>query len=64
MANASGFFTPSVPNLRGRVQLQANRFGVFSFERISKKVSCFSAIEGADKHASGVSSPSESRIPR
>ncbi|KAF7810129.1 3-oxoacyl-[acyl-carrier-protein] synthase 3 A, chloroplastic-like [Senna tora] len=53
MANASGFFTPSVPNLIGRVQ------------RISKKVFCFSAVEGAaDKHASTVSNPSQSRIPR
>ena len=65
MANASGFLAPSVPKLRGRFQpaIGINRSGFYSFDGIPKKVYCFSAIEGAEKHASSVF-PSESRIPR
>ncbi|KAF5734885.1 Ketoacyl-ACP Synthase III (KAS III) [Tripterygium wilfordii] len=60
MANASGFFTPSVPSLRSRFQpsIRIYRSG-FCSEGVSKKVWCFSAMEGAAKV-----SPSESRVPR
>ncbi|XP_054809541.1 beta-ketoacyl-[acyl-carrier-protein] synthase III, chloroplastic [Prosopis cineraria] len=66
MANASGFFTASVPNLSGRAQpaIAVNQFGDFSFQRISKQVFCLSAVEGAERHASSASKPSEARIPR
>ncbi|CAJ1810645.1 unnamed protein product [Sphenostylis stenocarpa] len=53
MANASGFFTPSVPHYRVRVRPLATAVG------FSAKVVCFGNIEGADKHAS-----SKSSIPR
>ncbi|OIW15701.1 hypothetical protein TanjilG_04236 [Lupinus angustifolius] len=57
MANASGFFTPSVPNLRLKVQ---TFMGIHRFQAFPSKVLCFAAIEGADKSAS----PSKSRLPR
>ncbi|KAJ7944769.1 3-oxoacyl-[acyl-carrier-protein] synthase [Quillaja saponaria] len=65
MANASGFLTPSVPNLRRRIQLSVGTYssGVCSFVRISRRVLCSGIIDGTEKHASGVS-PSESRTPR
>ena len=65
MANASGFFAPSIPRLRGRLQptLGINRSGFYSFDGIPKKVFCFSAIDGVEKHTSSVS-PSEPWIPR
>ncbi|KAL4284048.1 hypothetical protein GQ457_16G026530 [Hibiscus cannabinus] len=58
MANASGFFTPSVPRLGTKIQpfTGISRSG-FCF---SRRVVCSSAIEGAEKHAS----PSESRVPK
>ncbi|KAF5729872.1 3-oxoacyl- acyl-carrier-protein synthase 3 B [Tripterygium wilfordii] len=60
MANASGFFTPSLPRLRSRIQpsIRIYRSG-FCSEGVSKKVWCCSAMEGAQKV-----SPSESRVPR
>ncbi|KAE9587872.1 putative beta-ketoacyl-[acyl-carrier-protein] synthase III [Lupinus albus] len=57
MANVYGFFTPSVPNLRLRVQ---TFMGIHPFQGFPSKVLCFAAIEGADKSAS----PFESRLPR
>ncbi|KAK9277780.1 hypothetical protein L1049_007327 [Liquidambar formosana] len=65
MANASGFFSPTVPSLRRRYQpcIGFYRSGFCSTELISKRVFCSSATEGAEKHASGAS-PSESRVPR
>lgn len=65
MANASGFFTPSVPSLRGRIQppIGIYRSGFCSTEGFSKRVFCSSNIEGAEKLASGAS-PSESRVPK
>ncbi|KAK7374046.1 hypothetical protein VNO80_07470 [Phaseolus coccineus] len=53
MANASGFFTPSVPHFRVKVRPLATAIG------FSAKVVCFGNIEGADKHAT-----SKSSIPR
>ncbi|KAI4331780.1 hypothetical protein L6164_016735 [Bauhinia variegata] len=65
MANASGFFTCSLPNLKRKAlpTVGFNRSGFYTFDGISKKVVCFSAIEGVERHASDVS-PSESRVPR
>ena len=66
MANASGFFTPSVPSLRRRIQPPIGIFGSGSRspEGFSTRVFCCSSTtEGADKLASGASS-SESRVPR
>ncbi|KAK4260435.1 hypothetical protein QN277_003550 [Acacia crassicarpa] len=64
MANASGFFTPSVPNRFGaQPAIGINRFGGFSCQRISNKVIFLSAVEGAEKHASTALKPSEARIP-
>ncbi|XP_057976514.1 beta-ketoacyl-[acyl-carrier-protein] synthase III, chloroplastic [Malania oleifera] len=64
MANASGFFSPSAPSFRGRIQPSVGvRSGFCCYERITKRVFCSSAIEGAAKQASGVSL-SESRVPR
>ncbi|XP_027342462.1 3-oxoacyl-[acyl-carrier-protein] synthase 3 A, chloroplastic-like [Abrus precatorius] len=60
MANASGFFTPSVPYFRVRVRPFTS---IHRFEAFSAKVVCFGTIEGAEKHASTVS-PSQSRAPR
>ncbi|XP_039062096.1 3-oxoacyl-[acyl-carrier-protein] synthase III, chloroplastic-like isoform X2 [Hibiscus syriacus] len=58
MANASGFFTPSVPKLRTKVQPSIGISGSgFGF---SRRVVCSSAIEGAEKHVS----PLESRVPK
>ncbi|XP_039050926.1 3-oxoacyl-[acyl-carrier-protein] synthase 3 A, chloroplastic-like isoform X2 [Hibiscus syriacus] len=58
MANASGFFTPSVPKLRTRIQpsIGISRSGFF----FSRRVVCSSAIEGAEKDVS----PSGSRVPK
>ncbi|KAL0001213.1 hypothetical protein SO802_014994 [Lithocarpus litseifolius] len=65
MANASRFFTPSVPSLRRRIQPPKGIFrsGSRSPEGFSTRVFCSSTAEGADKLASGASS-SESRVPR
>ncbi|MBA0588408.1 beta-ketoacyl-[acyl-carrier-protein] synthase III, chloroplastic [Gossypium raimondii] len=62
MANASGFFTPSVPRLRSKVQpsIGVSRSGFCFSGGISRRVVCSSAIEGAEKHVS----PSESRMPK
>ncbi|KAL5551164.1 hypothetical protein UlMin_001340 [Ulmus minor] len=65
MANASGlFYTPSVPNLRVKMQPSIGIFrsGFCSSEGISKRVFCASTFEGAEK--SSAVSPSESRVPR
>lgn len=61
MANASGFFSPSVPSLRRRVQPSIGfyRSGFCFQAKISKRVFCSSTIEGAEKL-----SPSQSRVPR
>ncbi|KAJ9706842.1 hypothetical protein PVL29_002018 [Vitis rotundifolia] len=61
MANASGFFSPSVPSLRRRVQPSIGFYrSEFCFSaKISKRVFCSSTIEGAEKL-----SPSQSRVPR
>ena len=65
MANASGFFTPLVPNLRRRIQPPKGIFrsGSYSPGGFSTRVFCSNTTEGADKLASGASS-SESRVPR
>ncbi|XP_059444601.1 beta-ketoacyl-[acyl-carrier-protein] synthase III A, chloroplastic [Corylus avellana] len=65
MANASGFFTPSVPSLRRRIQpsIAIYRSGLCSPEGFSKRVICSGTIHGEEKLSSGAS-PSESRIPR
>ncbi|KAL1154178.1 hypothetical protein V6Z11_A09G224000 [Gossypium hirsutum] len=62
MANASGFFTPSVPRLRSKIQpsIGVSRSGFCFSGGISRRVVCSSAIEGAEKHVS----PSESRMPK
>ncbi|GKV38080.1 hypothetical protein SLEP1_g46027 [Rubroshorea leprosula] len=62
MANASGFFTPSVPSLRRRIQPPAgvSRSGFSLSERIFKRMVCSSTVEGAERHVS----TSESRLPR
>ncbi|KAB2014215.1 hypothetical protein ERO13_D09G190200v2 [Gossypium hirsutum] len=62
MANASGFFTPSVPRLRSKIQpsIGVSRSGFCFSAGISRRVVCSSAIEGAEKHVS----PSESRMPK
>ncbi|CAH1454235.1 unnamed protein product [Lactuca virosa] len=62
MANASWGFTPTVPHLdRTRIfpSITIFRSGFYSTDRISKRVSCASTANGADKL-----SPSESRSPR
>ncbi|WVZ08991.1 hypothetical protein V8G54_022337 [Vigna mungo] len=53
MANASGFFTPSVPHFRVRVRPHATAIG------FSAKVVCVGNIEGAENRAT-----SKSSIPR
>ena len=65
MANASGFFTPSVPSLRRRIQppIGIYRSGFRFPEGFSKRVFCSSTTQDSDKVASGASS-SESRVPR
>ncbi|XVE57702.1 hypothetical protein DITRI_Ditri04bG0110800 [Diplodiscus trichospermus] len=62
MAYASGFFTPSVPSLRRKIQPSIGicRSGICFSEGISRRVLCSSGIEGAEKHFS----PSESRVPK
>ncbi|KAF3974773.1 hypothetical protein CMV_001921 [Castanea mollissima] len=69
MANASGFFTPSVPSLRlrGRIQTPIGiyRTGFLSPEGFSLRVFCSNPAQGSDKLASGSgASSSESRAPR
>ncbi|KDP25634.1 hypothetical protein JCGZ_20790 [Jatropha curcas] len=61
MANASGFFSPSVPSLRRKVKpsIEMTGSGFFSCGRISRRVFCSSSIEGAEKL-----STSQSQIPR
>ncbi|CAK9176084.1 unnamed protein product [Ilex paraguariensis] len=62
MANASGFFTPTVPSLRKRINpssIGIYRSGNCSSEGIFKRVLCSSTIEGAEKL-----STFESRAPR
>ncbi|XP_062146195.1 beta-ketoacyl-[acyl-carrier-protein] synthase III A, chloroplastic [Alnus glutinosa] len=65
MANASGFFTPSIPSLRRRIQppIGIYRSRLCSPEGFSKMVICSGTIHGEEKLSSGAS-PSESRIPR
>ncbi|KAE9584207.1 putative beta-ketoacyl-[acyl-carrier-protein] synthase III [Lupinus albus] len=57
MANASGFFAPSVPNSTLRI---LPSMGIHQFQRFSTELLCFSATQGAHKSAS----PSQSRLPR
>ncbi|KAL6986063.1 Beta-ketoacyl-[acyl-carrier-protein] synthase III B, chloroplastic [Sarracenia purpurea var. burkii] len=63
MANASGFFSPTVPSLRKRIPPSVCIYRFCYAEGISKRALCTSTIEGADKLHSGVSS-SQSRVPR
>ncbi|EOY24411.1 3-ketoacyl-acyl carrier protein synthase III, III isoform 1 [Theobroma cacao] len=62
MANTSGFFTPSVPSLRRKIQppIGISRSGFCFSEGSCRRVVCSSGIEGAEKHVS----PSESRVPK
>ncbi|XP_022719346.1 3-oxoacyl-[acyl-carrier-protein] synthase 3 A, chloroplastic-like isoform X2 [Durio zibethinus] len=62
MANATGFFTPSVPCLRRKIQpsIGISRSGICFSEGIFRRVVCSSGIEGAEKHFS----PSKSRVPK
>ncbi|XVF10794.1 hypothetical protein REPUB_Repub07fG0213900 [Reevesia pubescens] len=62
MANASGFFTPSVPSPRRKIQpsIGISRSGFCLSEGIFRRVVCSSGIEGADKHVS----PSQSPVPK
>ncbi|XP_065857960.1 beta-ketoacyl-[acyl-carrier-protein] synthase III A, chloroplastic [Euphorbia lathyris] len=50
MANASSFFSPSVPTLRSRIKpsIRIIGSGFFSSEGISKRVFCSSSVEGAE----------------
>ncbi|KAJ8764748.1 hypothetical protein K2173_009142 [Erythroxylum novogranatense] len=61
MTNASGFFSPSVPSRRNRNKPSVGfpGYGFCSIEGISKRVLCYSKVEGIDKL-----SPSQSRAPR
>ncbi|KAA8522260.1 hypothetical protein F0562_012933 [Nyssa sinensis] len=65
MANASGFFSPTLPSLRRRIPspIVIYRSGFCSPVGIYRRVLCSSTTEGAEKLGSGVS-PSESRVPR
>ncbi|XAR70433.1 Beta-ketoacyl-[acyl-carrier-protein] synthase III [Bertholletia excelsa] len=66
MANASGFFSPTVPSARSRIifpSISLYRPGYCSSAGIFKRVFCSSTVEGAEKLSSGVS-PSASREPR
>ncbi|XAR70434.1 Beta-ketoacyl-[acyl-carrier-protein] synthase III [Bertholletia excelsa] len=66
MANASGFFMPTIPSARNRISstsIGVYRSGFCSDEGISKRVSCSSTVEGAENLSSGVSL-SASRGPR
>ncbi|XP_058207261.1 beta-ketoacyl-[acyl-carrier-protein] synthase III, chloroplastic-like [Rhododendron vialii] len=60
MANASGYFSPSIPSLRKRYSpsIGMYRSGFPSAEGISKRVFCSSTIQGAE------ASPSKYRVPR
>ncbi|KAJ8767609.1 hypothetical protein K2173_018167 [Erythroxylum novogranatense] len=60
MADASGLFNPSFPSLKSRIKpsIEASGHGFYFTDRISKRVSCSSDVEGAGKL-----SPSESRAP-
>ncbi|KAJ8764220.1 hypothetical protein K2173_005400 [Erythroxylum novogranatense] len=60
MANASGFFSPSVPSPTNRIKPSVGfpGSGFCSIDGISKRVLCSSKVEGADKL-----SPSQSRAP-
>ncbi|KAJ4956780.1 hypothetical protein NE237_013563 [Protea cynaroides] len=65
MANASGFVSSPVTSLKRR-NLHFSDFyrsGDSQFEKIPRRVFCCRAVEGVEKHASGVA-PSESRAPR
>ncbi|XP_065624869.1 beta-ketoacyl-[acyl-carrier-protein] synthase III, chloroplastic isoform X2 [Quercus suber] len=69
MANASGFFTPSIPSLRSRRRIQSPieiyQTGFYCPEGFSLRVFCSNAAQGSDKLASGSgASSSESRAPR
>ncbi|KAJ6946502.1 3-oxoacyl-[acyl-carrier-protein] synthase 3 A [Populus alba x Populus x berolinensis] len=61
MANASGFFSPSVPSLRGKIKPSIGVIGsgIWSTQRISKRVACSGTIEGSEKISS-----SHSQLPR
>ncbi|KAG8662204.1 3-oxoacyl-[acyl-carrier-protein] synthase 3 A, chloroplastic [Manihot esculenta] len=61
MANASGFFAPSVPSLRRRIKpsIRITASGFFSSGNISKRVFCSSSIEGAEKLSN-----SQCQVPR
>ncbi|KAB1226115.1 Clustered mitochondria protein [Morella rubra] len=65
MANASGFFTPSVPSLGRRIQPPGGlcRSGLRSPEGLFNRVFCSSTSQGGEKLSAGAS-PSESRVPR
>ncbi|KAB1199061.1 Clustered mitochondria protein [Morella rubra] len=65
MANASGFFTPSVPSLGRRIQPPGGlcRSGFRSPEGLFNRVFCSSTSQGGEKLSAGAS-PSESRVPR
>ncbi|CAK7355810.1 unnamed protein product [Dovyalis caffra] len=60
MANSSGFFSPSVPSLRGKIKPSIGVIGsgIWSTEGISKRVVCSSKVEGSEKI-----SPPQSRLP-
>ncbi|KAJ6701542.1 hypothetical protein OIU74_012836 [Salix koriyanagi] len=61
MANSSGLFSPSVPSLRGKIKPSMGVIGsgIWSPQRISKRVVCSGTIEGSEKISS-----SQSRLPR
>ncbi|XP_059657479.1 beta-ketoacyl-[acyl-carrier-protein] synthase III A, chloroplastic [Cornus florida] len=65
MANASGFFSPTVPSLKRRIRPSIGIFrsGFCSPEGTSKRVLCSATIEGSEELSFGVS-PSKSRGPR
>lgn len=65
MANAYGFFTPSVQSVRGRINPSIGVYGsgYCSYKGFTTRVLCLSSVEGVEKLGSGVS-PSESRVPR
>ncbi|WCJ25983.1 3-oxoacyl-[acyl-carrier-protein] synthase 3 [Euphorbia peplus] len=61
MANASSFFSPSVPSLRSRIVKPSIRVigsGFCSFDGISKRVFCSSSTEGAENLSTSQSRPS------
>lgn len=65
MANAYGFFTPSVQSVRGRINPSIGVYGsgFCSYKGMTTRVFCTSSVEGVEKLGSGVSG-SESRVPR